>query len=195
MPSAALRVGTTTRRLSSQTFAACSAARRTFGLFGRSRTSRARARRATRSSSPVLGLADWPPLRIWSTPNSSNTLARPSPATTATIAGPGLIGAVARDAPFVEWPSPRGDAGELGRLRLLDVAGLVVEVLDADPAQAAEPQPVADDLVRPLVVDVDLERPGVAGDEHALADRLEVVADRVDVERLPGWAWTRNIVS
>ena len=55
-PSAALRVGTTTRRLSSQTFAACSAARRTFGLLGRSRTSRARARRATASSSPVLGI-------------------------------------------------------------------------------------------------------------------------------------------
>jgi hypothetical protein len=68
----------------------------------------------------------------------------------------------------------------------LDVAGLVVEVLDADLAHAAQPQAVADDLVGPLVVDVDLQRPGVAGDEDALPDRLEVVPDRVDVEGLPG---------
>ena len=80
-----------------------------------------------------------------------------------------------------------GLAGELGGPRLADVARLVVEVLDADPAQVAEAQAVADDQVGPLVVDVDLERPRVAGDEDGLADRLEVVADRVDVERLvPG---------
>ena len=59
-----------------------------------------------------------------------------------------------------------------------------------------ERQAVADDQVGPLVVDVDLQRPGVAGDEDGLADRLEVVADRVDVERAPRRsAWSRNIVS
>ena len=42
--------------------------------------------------------------------------------------------------------------------------------------------PYADDQVRSLVVDVDLERPAVAGHEDRLADRLEVVADGVDVE-------------
>ena len=36
---------------------------------------------------------------------------------------------------------------------------------------------------------------GVAGDEHGLADRLEVAADRVDVERSGRSAWSRNIVS
>ena len=80
-------------------------------------------------------------------------------------------------------PSRRSDpARECRRLRLADVAGLVVEVLDADPAEGALAQPVADDEVRPLVVDVDLERPAVARHEHRLADRLEVVADGVDVE-------------
>ena len=141
----------------------------------------------------MLGFAVWPPLTIWSTPNYSNTLARPSPATTATIAGPGRSG-VSADWPFVEVSTvvgsgsgavaaPASVAGELRRPRLADVARLVVEVLDADPAEAAHAEAVADHLVRPLVVDVDLERPGVAGDEDGLADRLEVVADRVDVER------------
>ena len=74
--------------------------------------------------------------------------------------------------------------GELGRSGLPDVASLVVEVLDADPAQAADPEAVADHLVGALVVDVDLQRPRVAGDENGLADRLEMVADRVDVEWL-----------
>ena len=69
-------------------------------------------------------------------------------------------------------------------LRLAHVPGLVVEVLDGDPAERPEGQAVADDEVRSLVVDVDLERPRVAGDEHRLADRLEVVADGVDVEAL-----------
>ena len=46
------------------------------------------------------------------------------------------------------------------------------------------PQAVADHLVGPLVVDVDLERPGIACDEDGLADRLEVVADRIEIERL-----------
>ena len=82
------------------------------------------------------------------------------------------------------------------RPALADVARLVVEVLDADPAQGAEAQAVADDEVRSLVVDMDLERPGVARDEHRLADRLEVVADGVDVERPSRRAaWSRNIVS
>ena len=47
-------------------------------------------------------------------------------------------------------------------------------------------QAVADHLVGALVVDVDLERPRVARDEDGLADRLEVVADRVEVEGLAG---------
>ena len=60
----------------------------------------------------------------------------------------------------------------------------------------AEAQAVGDDQVRALVVDVDLHRPRVAGDEDGLADRLEVVADSVDVEWLvPGGAGSRNIVS
>ncbi len=75
-------------------------------------------------------------------------------------------------------------SGELGRPRLADVARLVVEVLDADLLMLPSRRPIADDLVGPLVVDVDLERPGIAGDQDRLADRLEVVADRVDVERL-----------
>ena len=49
--------------------------------------------------------------------------------------------------------------------------------------------------VRTLVVDVDLDRARVAGDEDGLADRLEGVADRVDVERLAGRPGARNIVS
>ena len=73
-------------------------------------------------------------------------------------------------------------AGEGRGARLADVAGLVVEVLDADPAQRADAQPVPDDEVRSLVVDMDLERAAVAGHEHRLADRFEVVADGVDVE-------------
>ena len=67
-------------------------------------------------------------------------------------------------------------------MRLPDVASLVVEVLDADPAQRAHRQPEAEDEVRALVVDVDLERTGVAGHQHRFADRLEVIADGVDVE-------------
>ena len=36
----------------------------------------------------------------------------------------------------------------------------------------------------------------VAGHEHRLADRFEVVADGVDVERPPEpFGWSRNIVS
>ena len=69
---------------------------------------------------------------------------------------------------------------------LADVAGLVVEVLDGDPAQSAERQAVADDEVRSLVVDVDLERPGVAGDEHRFADRLEMRPDGVEIEAAAG---------
>ena len=88
-------------------------------------------------------------------------------------------------------PMPPGDpvsAVGLGRRerrgpRLADVARLVVEVLDADPAERAEGQAVADHEVGPLVVDVDLEGPRIAGDQHRLADRLEVDPDRVDVER------------
>ena len=99
----------------------------------------------------------------------------------------------ASPAPSADSPRPRPDRGRRRRRRatrtprrvLAHVAGLVVEVLDADPAQRAERQPVADDEVGPLVVDVDLERPRVAGDEHRLADRLEVDPDRVDVERPP----------
>ncbi len=74
-------------------------------------------------------------------------------------------------------------AGEGRGARLADVARLVVEVLDADPAQRPEPKPVPDDQIRPLVVDVDLERPPVTRDQHGFADGLEVVPDRVEVER------------
>ena len=72
---------------------------------------------------------------------------------------------------------------------------LVVEVLDGDPAQVAQAQAVGDDEVRPLVVDVDLDGPRVPGDEDGLADRLEVVADSVDVECLVPAGRSRNIVS
>ena len=63
---------------------------------------------------------------------------------------------------------------------------------------APSASPYADDQVRALVVDVDLERPRVAGDEDRLADRLEVVADRIDVERLPepfGWSEEHRLVA
>ena len=66
---------------------------------------------------------------------------------------------------------------------LADVPGLVVEVLDADLAQRSLAESERDDLVRPLVVDVDLERAGVAGHQHRLADRLEVDPDGIDIER------------
>ena len=75
-------------------------------------------------------------------------------------------------------------AGERRGARLADVLGLLVEVLDRDLRERPEPEGVGQHLVRPLVVDVDLDRAGVAGHEHRLADRLVVVADAVDVERL-----------
>ena len=146
----------------------------------------------------MLGLADWPPWTTAATPKSRKIAARPSPAVTAMTARAGRVGAVRRGdarrgrrcpgrvAAGAAPSRPDRDAGAAGERRgprLADVAGLVVEVLDADPAQRPEAQAVADDEVRPLVVDVDLERPAVAGDEHGFADRLEVVADRVDVER------------
>jgi len=48
----------TTIRLSSQSAAACSAARRMFGLFGNTTTSRDLASLTIRRSSPVEGFAD-----------------------------------------------------------------------------------------------------------------------------------------
>src|SRR5207244_8006788 len=63
--------------------------------------------------------------------------------------------------------------GEFGRPCLAHIAGLVVEILDADPRQASQTQAVSDDLVRPLVVNVDLEGSRIAGDEDRLPDRLE----------------------
>ena len=71
----------------------------------------------------------------------------------------------------VRMDGPARVGGELGRPGLAHVAGLVVEVLDADLAQGALGQPEPDDVVGPLVVDVDLERTGVARDEHGFADR------------------------
>ena len=64
------------------------------------------------------------------------------------------------------------------------VARLVVEILDADPGHRAECQPIAEHEIRPVIVDVDLDGPRVAGNEHGLADPLEMSADGVEVEAL-----------
>ena len=120
----------------------------------------------------MLGLDDWPPWTTEATPKSRKIAARPSPAVDRDDRQ-GRAGPRSPPAPFVDasriavagramlcsarrrWRR----AGELGGPRLADVLRLVVEVLDGDPAHVAERQPVADDEVRALVVDVDLERP------------------------------------
>ncbi len=88
-PSAALRVGTTEtgRSLMSATWRAAST---TLGLLGRSRTWRAGTDWTASSSSPVLGLADWPPCTTAATPKSRKIAARPSPAVTAMTASSGM---------------------------------------------------------------------------------------------------------
>ena len=118
-PSAALRVGTTDtgRSLIEATWRAAST---TFGLFGRSRTSRAATAPTASSSSPVLGLADWPPWTTAATPKSRKIAARPSPAVTAMTARAGASRWSCR------WSTPRPSrvpAGAVprsarGRLRL-----------------------------------------------------------------------------
>ena len=157
------------------------------GCSAGARISRASTRSIASSNSPVLGLADWPPWTTAATPKSRKIAARPSPATTATTARSSGPARVWRRSRSRRVPSARARSVarpvNAAALDLADVARLVVEVLDADPAQRPEAQPVADHQVGPLVVDVDLERPRVAGDQHGLADRLEVVADGVDVER------------
>ncbi len=170
-PSAALRVGTTTtgRSVIEATWPAASS---TFRLLGRTMISRASTLSITSSSSPVLGLSDWPPSTIAATPKSRKIAARPSPDTTATtpIAGgfrlPSAVRLSARPTAVATLPSPT--AGEVGGLRLANVARLVVEVLDADPAQRPDRQAVPDHEVRSLVVDMDLERPSVARDQHRI---------------------------
>ena len=64
-----------------------------------------------------------------------------------------------------------GHPGERFGPGLADVAGLVVQVLDADAAQRPDRQPVTDHRIRSLVVDMHLERSTVAGHEHGLTDR------------------------
>ena len=64
--------------------------------------------------------------------------------------------------------------------------GLTVEVLDADPGQQADAQPVGDHRVRTVVVHVDLGQLHVTGDQDRLPDRLQVGLDRRNVEQLPG---------
>ena len=186
-PSAAFRVATTATGRSASA-ATCRAARTTLGLLGRIRTSRASTAddrleqlagaRVRRSARP----ARWRPRR--SRGRSRPGRRRQTTAITPRAASASAGAAAGRRAaaPAPSGP-PAARAGERRGPRLADVARLVVEVLDADPAERAERQAVADDQVRPLVVDVDLERPRVAGDQHRLADRLEVDPDRVDVER------------
>ena len=82
-PSAALRVGTTVTGRS-VIEATWRAARTTFGLLGRTMISRASTASIASSSSPVLGLADWPPWTTAATPKSRKIAARPSPGATAT---------------------------------------------------------------------------------------------------------------
>ncbi len=197
------------------------AARMTFGLLGRSRTSRASSASIAASSSPVLGLAAWPPCTTAATPKSLKIAASPSPAATATTASglraPSSAPAanVVRPAPATTGPasSPgvplaRASRGGSPAARcpvppvnsaaraLADVARLAVEVLDADPAERPQAQAVADDHVRPLVVDVDLDRLGVAGDERPTRRSSRGGSGCASTSRSrPGPGWRRNIVS
>ena len=101
------------------------------------------------SSSPVLGLADWPPSTTAATPKSRKIAASPSPAATATTADAPEAPVEARRRPVSRSAGRRPCAasrrptapGEFGGPGLADVARLVVEVLDADPAQRAEARP------------------------------------------------------
>ena len=116
------------------------AARTTFGLLGRTMTSRASTPRMASSSSPVLGFVDCPPGTTAATPNSWKIAASPSPATTATTpsAGAPRCGVAAAERARASRLGRRCfGRGEGGGPRLADVARLVVEVLDADPAERA----------------------------------------------------------
>ncbi len=64
----------------------------------------------------------------------------------------------------------------LGGVLLADLVRLSVQVLDGDAGQRAERQAQGDHPVRPIVVDVDLDRARVAGDEHRLTEPLELAA-------------------
>ena len=129
----------------------------------------------------MLGLSDWPPSTTAATPKSRKIAARPSPETTATTAiagGSGLAGPIRRSPGA--WS---GDAGELSGLQFADVARLVVEILDADPAQRPDAQAEPDDQIGSFVVDMDLDGPRIAGDKDEIADLVEPVADGIEVKR------------
>ena len=201
-PSATLRVGTMWigRSVIDATWRA---ARTTFGLLGRIRSSSARVAWTASSSSPVDGFALWPPRTIRNAPYSRKCAAvsvriaaRPSDGATATtpsgrrVAGSasasGALGAGLGDRGDGRGNGPGGPAGlgDEGRgLRLADVVRLAVQVLDGDPRQGTQREPVGHDGVRPLVVDVDLGQVQVAGHQDGLADGLEVRPDHGQVQR------------
>ena len=100
---------------------------------------------------------------------------RPGPDADARARPGGAVAATSHPAP----DAPVNAAARVSRTSRAWLSRFSTLIRLSDPSRQA----VADDQVRPLVVDVDLERPAVAGHEHRLADRLEVVADGVDVER------------
>ena len=153
------------------------------------------------SSSPVLGLADWPPWTTAATPKSRKIAARPSPgddrddaqgrrlapATRRVALGDAAVGR--------ERPSGASPVKAAARVSRTSRAWLSrFSMLIRLSAPTLSPYPI--DQVRSLVVDVDLERPAVARHEHRLADRSRGGRGwrrrRAPPEPL---GWSRNIVS
>ena len=122
------------------------------------------------------------------------TRSMPSPAATATTEMPSPAAAArvaSRTAPALAWTALSGSTGVTdGRAvaskgtgsGLADVTRLIVEVLDADAGEVAEREAIGDDRVGALVVDMDLDGAGVAGDEDRFAELLQPGPDAIDVE-------------
>ena len=131
----------------------------------------------------MLGLADWPPLDHGGDPEVAEerreTVAGGDRDDTdrrrATVAGAALAGPVPSTCVASAFVNAAARVSRTSRAWLSRFSTLI-------RLSCPTRQPVADDLVRPLVVDVDLECPGVARDEDRLAHRFERLADRVDVE-------------